>query len=936
MIQLERSLAINKCILPQSPKPNESFTIIIIIGLLILSVLSGVWHSTDDNESNNGTDDEINQSGQSEFNYKFIGQGGWFTENYGQVENSDVKFVFAESGYSIGFVQSGYLLKTIGNDYQPNIVQVTFKSSNSVIPEGREELLHKSNFLFGNDSLKWGHNVRNYQKVMYENIYDRIDLVYYITEEGLKYDLIVHPGGDPNEICFSYDGVDEIYLDGHGKLHVEYPSGELIEETPYSYQMNDKKMDEVSSYYKITNNEVTIKVGEYDTTKNLIIDPLIYSTFIGGSNTDIAEDITLDLENNIYVIGKTNSSDFTTTSGIFDDSYNGNEDVDIFVLKLSSDGSELLFSTFIGGDDDDFPYGISLDSENNIYVSGWTFSSNFPTTPGCFDETYNENGDAFVFKLDQNGTNLNYSTFIGGNSTDSDSRIVLDADNNAYVAGITNSSDFPTTENSYNQSYSGGIKYGDVFVLKLNPNGTELVYSTYVGGSDDEWWGGSLTIDSLNNTYITGSTASEDFPTTSGCYDDSYNGGNTDAIVFKLNSNGSDLLYSTYIGGDSWDRGWRIVLDKDENACITGWTYSEDFPTTPGCYNDSLGGSSDIIVCKLNKEGSDLIYSTLLEGNSSEGLSQIAIDSENNVYISSHIFRGSNQDFPTTPGCYDDSFNGNVDVVVCKLNSNGSDLLYSTYIGGNGSDYAHAITLVSKDVVYITGMTGSPNFPTTLYCFNDSNNGGDRDIYVLKLQLVTEKNNDKNGNRVDDYVYATVIIAGGALGLFGLAFFREDLRFIIISILVIPLYSKIEKDEILDHPNRQKIYSCLYKNPGINFTKLQHEIGIGIGTLVHHLNVLENNNFIHSEKKMGFKVFYPKDSDLKNGNTGKEILLSPPQILIIEHLKEKGISSRMDMEKALNINPNTIQHHLRRLREWKLVVLIGTGIDTKYEAIEGK
>ena len=759
----------------------------------------------------------------------------------------------------------------------------------------------------------------------------------------MKYDLVVFPGGDPKDICFSYAGVDGIFPDGQGNLHIKCPSGELVEEALYCYQLKDKKMDEVSSNYMITKNEVSINVGEYDTTINLIIDPLMYSTFIGGSNNDIGEDITHDLGNNMYITGSTNSSDFPTTSGCYDDSYNGNEDLDIFVLKLSPDGSELLFSTFIGGDDDDFPYGISLDSENNIYVSGWTFSSDFPTTPGCFDETYNENGDAIVFKLDQDGSDLNYSTFIGGNRTDSDSRIVLDADNNAYVAGITNSSDFPTTVNAYGRIYNGGFKYGDVFVLKLNPDGTDLVYSTYVGGSDDEWWGGSLIIDSKNNTYITGATASEDFPTTPGCYDDSYNGGNTDIVVFKLNPYGSDLLYSTYIGGDSWDRGWRIVLDAEENAYITGWTYSENFPTTQGCYNDSLGGSSDIIVCKLNQEGSDLIYSTLLGGNGSEGLSQIALDSENNVYISGSTYRGSDPDFPTTPGCYDDSLNGHYDVVVCKLNSNGTSLLYSTYIGGDGWDDAHAITLVSKNIVSVTGITRSSDFPTTPDCYNNSYNGGDRDIIVLKLHLVAESNEGKNGTHDDDYVYlpnppltAAAIVAGGALGLFGLAFFREDLRFIIISILIIPLYTKIEKDEILDQPNRKKIYSHLYKNPGINLTKLHHEIGLSIGTLIHHLNVLEKNNFIRSEKKMGLKVFYPKDSDSQRGKAGKEILLSPSQTQIYEYLKENGIASRMDMEDALKINPNTIQHHLRRLREWKLVLRIGSGKDTKYEVIEGK
>jgi len=410
-------------------------------------------------------------------------------------------------------MENGYVIKLTGEDNQTSTVEVHFQGTSPVEPKGQDELPHRTNYFLGNDPSKWRTGVPNYQEVVYEGIYDGIDLVFYAVEQGLKYDFLVLPGAQVNKICWSYEGAEDVLADEEGALHVVTVAGELVEEIPLSYQMKDGKKVKVSSQYWTDGERVNFKIGNYDPTRPLVIDPLIYSTFIGGSGSDYGESIVLDSENNAYMTGWTWSSNFTTTSGCFDDSYNGGSDADdrgdVFVCKLSSDGSTLLYSTFLGGRNYDGGTGISLDSDKNAYVTGSTSSPDFPTTDGCYDNSYNGSGetrgDVFVCKLNQHGSSLLYSTFIGGgNGSDGGRGIILDTENNAYVTGGTYSSDFPTTSACFDDSYNGNE---DTFVFKLNADGSNLIYSTYVGGSNDEL-GEAIEVDSDNNAYVTGSTPS--------------------------------------------------------------------------------------------------------------------------------------------------------------------------------------------------------------------------------------------------------------------------------------------------------------------------------------------------------------------------------------------------------------------------------------------
>ncbi len=323
---------------------------------------------------------------------------------------------------------------------------------------------------------------------------------------------------------------------------------------------------------------------------------------------------------------------------------------------------------------------------------------------------------------------LSYSTFLGGSNGEIGYGITTDKNGNAYITGTTASNNFPTTEGSYNGSFSGVF---DVFITKLNPSGTALVYSTFLGGNDDDI-GYSITIDNEDNVYITGTTASNNFPTTEGAYDGSFNG-NYDVFITKLNSTGTDLVYSTFLGGTGTDSGNAIAIDVEGNAYIAGQTNNNTFPTTEGAYDRTLNGGYDAFVAKLNSSGTSLVYSTFLGGTNIDIGSGIALDMIGNAYITGQTFSNN---FPTTEGAYDTTYNsiGYYDAFVTKLNPSGTQLVYSTYLGGRDTDSGKGIAIDSEGNAYITGYTRSNNFPTTPGAYDTTlNSVGYYDVFITKL-----------------------------------------------------------------------------------------------------------------------------------------------------------------------------------------------------------
>jgi hypothetical protein len=407
------------------------------------------------------------------------------------------------------------------------------------------------------------------------------------------------------------------------------------------------------AYDQTYNGDIDIYVMKLDNNYNIN-----YSTYIGGSDIDGATSIAVESNGTALISGETFSTDFPTTPGAYDPIFNGISDV--YVLKLDSSGSNLLFSTFIGGSGHESGC-LAIDFFGNAYVTGATNSSDFPTTPGAYDMSYNDDYDvdAFIFKLSQNGSMLNYSTFIGGDNNDSAADIVIDSRGNAYITGRTESLNFPTTAGAINTSFNGML---DIFVLKLNQNGTSLVYSTYLGGMNMDWSSG-ITLDSMGNVYINGETNSYDFPTTSGAFDQTYNNAHNndyDGFISKLNNNGSKLIFSTFIGGKEFDRATSIVFDLTGNLYVVGGTYSPDFPITNNAIDSTLD-AGDIFFIELAANGSSLLYSTFIGGSGYEFSDTMLLDSFGNIFITGVT---TSTDFPNATG---EHKGGTFDAILIQL-----------------------------------------------------------------------------------------------------------------------------------------------------------------------------------------------------------------------------------------------------------------------------
>ncbi len=397
----------------------------------------------------------------------------------------------------------------------------------------------RSNYFIGNDPAKWRTSVPNFARVRYAGVYPGIDLVYYGTDRSLEYDWIVSPGADPRKIRMTFESTDQLRIDKQGDLVIRAGGNEYRHKKPAIYQEVAGKRVPVAGSWTLHGNEGSFRLGAYDRGKELVIDPpLIYSTYYGGSGLDYAYAVSVDSIGNTYVVGSTGST-------VFD--IRGTEDA--FVTKLRPNGSR-LFSVFLGGGGADEAKGVAVDVQGNVYVTGSTGSLDFPTK-GAIQATTGGSGDAFLVKLSPGGATLVYSTYLGGIANDSASAVAIDAAGNAYIVGTTFSADFPTT-NPF-QGAKGAQQ--DAFVAKINPTGTAWVYSTYLGGNNvDE--GNAIAVDASGSAYVTGYTASTNFPLSSPFRGS--NAASVDAFVTKLNPAGSALVYSTYLGGSARIMGRRL------------------------------------------------------------------------------------------------------------------------------------------------------------------------------------------------------------------------------------------------------------------------------------------------------------------------------------------------------------------------------------------
>ena len=586
------------------------------------------------------------------------------------------------------------------------------------------------NYFVGNDATQWRTNVPTYAAIVYRELYPGIDLRYDGEGGVLKGTYIVAPGADPDLIQFTFEGVDRLEIEEQGDLVLYVPDGEIRQEAPYIYQESDGIEQAIAGRYVLQGkHRVGFQIADYDSTKPLLIDPsLSYSTYLGGSGSDGGMSIAVDASFHIFLTGGTGSTDFPTETPA-QETYGGGSG-DVFVTKLDPQGTGIIYSTFLGGSENDRGSDIVVDEDGNAYIVGTTESSNFPTTAGAFDQSFGAGSsadaeDAFVVKLNPTGSELVYATYLGGSSPEEGHGIAVDDDGNAYVTGLTQSEGFPTV-NAFQTALANDLGYADAFVTKLNASGSALVYSTYLGG-DHGANGNDIAVDDSGNAYVTGATSSTDFPIKSPLQA-SHSGG-VDAFVTKFDSTGTALVYSTYLGGLHNDYGLAIALDITNNAHVAGMTSSDSFPTVRAV-QPTFAGVWDGFVAQLNATGSGLNYSTFLGGSGDEQINGIALDPFRNVYV---VGQTRSTDFPTAAP--DQAANkGDYDVFMTKLRSTGWGLAYSTYLGGSGSDYGQGIAVDAAGNAYLTGSTYSSDFPTTAGAIDDSYDGGD--AFVAKMSHV--------------------------------------------------------------------------------------------------------------------------------------------------------------------------------------------------------
>lgn len=679
---------------------------------------------------------------------KSLSDKNFFIENKGQWQE-DVLFLSQTKGMDVWLTSNGiiydfYQSTPVANQQTallPDQRTSEYSRAGQVIrwefngervestAEGKGQKASYYNYFKGNNPSEWATNVRLYEEVMIENVFNEIDLHYYFEEGNIRYDYVVHPGADVSAINLSASGTDELYVE-NGDLMTRTRFGDVAQGKLFAYQIINGIKKEVPCDFIVTGKTVTFAVGAYDKSRELIIDPLIWSTFIGGALEETVNGMSADASNNIYLTGSMYSTNYPTTVGAYDITQNGGQDA--YLTKLSANGNALIYSTFFGGSGIgvELGYSVTVDASGNAYVTGVVGSSDFPATVGAFDVSANGT-DVFVTKFNSLGNGLVYSTFLGGNGQDYGLSITIDATLNAYVTGYTNSGNFPVTVGVYDANYTGNTLTQDVFVTKLNATGSALIFSTYLGGNGSDY-GNSIAVDASGNVYVTGSCSNAFplFPATFGSYDDTQNGGD-DVFVAKFNPTATALVFSTFIGGTTNDAGTSIAVDASNNIFVAGYAASVTFPVTIGAFDQSHNsGIRDAFILKLNAAGTSLIYSTFVGGSGDDRATSLAINSSGVAYFCG-ITTSTN--FPTTVGSHDEVSNGGWDGYVAQLNATGSALVYSSFFGGTGNDFINAIRDDGNGGLLIAGGVTSSDLPTTIGSYDQTYNGGAYDIAVAKF-----------------------------------------------------------------------------------------------------------------------------------------------------------------------------------------------------------
>ena len=550
-----------------------------------------------------------------------------FEKNIGQAA-SEVEFVSRASGYALLLQETESVMvltrpvppRTLRDILQgplhseaPAVDSVLLKTKWVGAAPARsiasQLLPTETHYFRGNNPDDWHCSVPNYASVTYEDLYPGVDLVYYGSQNEVEYDLRVQPGSNPETIHVRFEGADELQIQKSGDLVLNTPAGEVRHRRPVVYQDIDGERQLVAGHYVRKGRfEIGFQVPRYDHSRTLIIDPLInYSTLLGGTNDEIAFSMATDSSGAVYLTGETQSGNFPVTGGAANIDHGGARD--IFVVKLNPEGNGIDYSTYIGGGDEDSATGILVDGDGSTYVTGFSVSTDFPTTAEAFQTSKQAGQDAVLFKLSPDGSTLQISTYYGANGGEIPGTIAMDSGGNILIGGVTASTTLQTSGTAFQPANRGGI---EGFIAKFD-NTLSLLSGTYLGGSGEDRVLGIAT-DSNNNIYAIGYSASEDLVTAS--FQNS-NAGGFDVVVYKFDED-LGMIFGTYLGGDVDDFGIDIKVDALGRSYLVGHTASLNFPTTPGAIQSRNRGNFDLFVSQLDAGGDRLISSTLLGGKKND------------------------------------------------------------------------------------------------------------------------------------------------------------------------------------------------------------------------------------------------------------------------------------------------------------------------------
>ena len=617
-----------------------------------------------------------------------------------------------------------------------------------------EPLAARSNYFVGADPRRWRTGIARFARVHAAGVWPGIDLVVREKRRQVEYDLVLAPGADPARIRFGVQGADAVAIGAQGELILHTAAGDLVQPVPAIYQQEGVRRRPIEGRWiqlargagavpvaGIADNadtaELGFAIGPYDRTRPLVIDPtLVYSTYLGGSGLDGVAQVAVDGAGNAYVTGTTTSADFPGTAGSpVQATLGGTENV--FVTKIDAAGTAIVYSTYLGADGYNLGYAIAVDRAGSAYVTGITSAANFPGTAASAIQPALAGGqDAFVTKLNAAGTAIVYSTYLGGSGLDQGWGIAVDGAGNAYVAGLTESTDFRGVSAASLQGSLSSEESG--FVTKLNAAGSAIVYSTYLGGNNLGSVKG-IAVDATGSAIVVGDTFATTFPGVTPGSIQPASAGAADAFVTKLDPAGTGIVYSTFLGGAGEDGAQSVALDGAGNAYVAGYSTSSTF-SAAGLHSiqpRSAAAAASGFVAKINATGSTLVYLTFLGGSSTGTLGDVAravaVDLVGNAYITGSTTSAA---FPGVgPSSLQPTLKGSTNAFLTQIDPQGTAIVYSTYLGGSGADAAWALAVDDAGNVYVGGNTTSVDFPGAGASPIQPVFAGDEDGFLAKISM---------------------------------------------------------------------------------------------------------------------------------------------------------------------------------------------------------